>query len=377
MKALPAAAAALLLLLAVSLHALELKQGNLKLDLAEDTGRFTLYYLENPAKDQYVPLFFSDDPRTSVLTLMQDGKLYRLGDSSAFRMSVEHQGDTAAFVWKSSTLNVTEEFRFTSSAGASAVDGIIITVTIRNLSKDRSTAGARYLLDTTLGEHSSAHFHTPAEGPVRHESGIKPSISDAWVLSEAAEDSKVGLQIMIFGSGITTPDRVILANWKRLNESPWDFDVSTSRDFSLLPYSINDSAVALYYSPQSLSPGASRTITLALGNKNLAGFTGTPSLPSPHTSIAPAAQPQPSAQPQTTPGASSGALAQPNNNVVNNAGAQSGGGELDQDYQKATELLDRINQLLAQPPGSVSQDQINALKQELQQLEARKSNYAK
>jgi len=279
-KVRPAAAVALLLLLNVSLQALELKQGNLKLNLAEDTGRFTLYFLEDAAKNQYVPLFFSDDPRTSVLTLMQDGKLYRMGDSSAFQMSFEHKGDMASFVWKSSTLNVTEEFSFTASAGASATDGVIITISIRNLAKDNSTVGARYLIDTTLGEHTSAHFRSPADGAIRHETELKPSLSNAWVLSEAAEDSKVGLQIMLFGAGITTPDKVILANWKRLNETPWDFDVNTSRDFSLLPYSINDSAVALYFSPKSLAPGASRTITMALGNKNLAGFTGTPTLPS-------------------------------------------------------------------------------------------------
>ncbi|WP_455381791.1 hypothetical protein [Salinispira pacifica] len=368
MKPVALSAAALLLLGSLSLHALDLKQGDLKLVLTEDTGRFSLYYLEDAKKNQYQPLFFSDDPRTSVLTIMQDGKLYRMGDSSAFQMSLEHNGNTAAFVWKSSTLTVTEEFSFSPAAGQAAGTGILITLRIRNTGNESSQVGARYLIDTILGEHSAAHFQTQAEGPIRHETQITPSPTDSWVLSAASDPNSVGLKIVTYGPGVTTPDRVVLANWKRLNESPWDYDVNSSRDFNLLPYSINDSAVALYYNSQNLSPGASRTITIAIGTRNAVA---------PASSAASQTQ-QPAASPASQSSGAEAAqpLAQPKNNVVNNGGARPPkNSELERDYEQTKKLLDQINQLLSQPPGTVSPDQINELQQELKKLEDRRSQY--
>ncbi len=349
----------LLMSIVVRAPALELSQGPLKLVLAESTGRFLLYYIENPLKKQYVPLFFSDDPRTSVLTIIIDGKLYRLGDSSAFQISVEHQNDTAAFVFTSNTLTVTEEFALTRSTGASAADGVVVTVTMRNISKTAESVGARLLLDTTLGEHSSGHFHTPVEGAIQHETSIIPSTADSSVISESSAESKIGLQVMLSGAEITQPDRVILANWKRLNESPWDFEVNRSRDFSLLPYSINDSAVALYYNPQSVPPGGSRRVVIALGNKSPGGYTGAPAAPPPESQVAaPAAGSQADASP-----------VQPGHNLIDNSA-------LENDYNKTVELLDRINSMLSQPPGSLTPDQMDQIRQALKLLEARKSQYA-
>lgn len=78
--------------------------------------------------------------------------------------------------------------------------------------------------------------------------------------------------VMTSGEGITIPDKVIFANWKRLNDASWSYPTSTARNFNLLPYSVNDSAVSQYYEPRKLSRGSTMTVTICLGKYTPAGF---------------------------------------------------------------------------------------------------------
>ena len=70
--------------------------------------------------------------------------------------------------------------------------------------------------------------------------------------------------MLLSGSNITDPDRVIIANWKRLNDATWNFEVNQSRDFNLLPYSINDSAIAVYYEPETVPSGTVKSVAFKL-----------------------------------------------------------------------------------------------------------------
>jgi hypothetical protein len=77
---------------------------------------------------------------------------------------------------------------------------------------------------------------------------------------------------MTTAAGVTRPDRIILSNWKRLNDNSWAYDVNTTRNFNQLPYSINDSAVALYYNPVTVAKGDSRETNLAMGAYTREGY---------------------------------------------------------------------------------------------------------
>jgi hypothetical protein len=78
--------------------------------------------------------------------------------------------------------------------------------------------------------------------------------------------------LMLDAPGIEKPDSIVFANWKRLNESSWSYDVNASRSFSNPPYSINDSAIALYFDPEALQPGDERLINLVFGSYDQAGY---------------------------------------------------------------------------------------------------------
>jgi hypothetical protein len=57
----------------------------------------------------------------------------------------------------------------------------------------------------------------------------------------------------------------VFANWKRLDDAVGDLAYKQGRDFNLLPYSFNDSAVSQMYDAQDLVPGATREVMVMMG----------------------------------------------------------------------------------------------------------------
>lgn len=266
-------AACALVLCAGLAGALDLTEGRLRLTLHEGIGRFSLSYLSNSRDSAYTPLLVAQDPRTSVLSIVVGNKVIRLGEGSEYGLTTEKTADGARFLWKSSLLTVTESFSFLASEGATAANGIRIDVEVKNTSRQDLMVGLRYLFDTYLGEASFLHFRTDAIPDVTRELTLSRDAMPLYWVSPLADDpEELGMQVMTSGEGITVPDKVVFANWKRLNDASWSYTTSTARNFNLLPYSVNDSAVSQYYEPKRLEKGTSATVTLCLGKYAPAGF---------------------------------------------------------------------------------------------------------
>jgi hypothetical protein len=234
---------------------LEVSEGRLKLVLHAGIGRFSLYL-------DGIALFVDQDPRTSGMSLLLDNRVYKLGDSGEFKESSEALPGGARFTWTSKRLAVTQTFSFQGG------EAVAVSVTIRNNTDREVAAGLRFLLDTYLGEASFPHFRTERDREINGELSFTGAEVPAWWLSRSSRASRApenpGLLVPLRGEGITTPDRLILANWKRLAETSWLYETAPGRTFSELPYSINDSAACLYFGPAPLAAGASRTYLLAL-----------------------------------------------------------------------------------------------------------------
>jgi hypothetical protein len=170
---------------------------------------------------------------------------------------------------------VTESFTFISSITSKTTDGVLIQITLHNASERDYTAGARYLFDTYLGESSFVHFRTDSISQMSKEATLASKDKTLyWVSPLQGDNDDFGLQVMTSGPGITIPDRVVFANWKRLSDASWSYDTSQARNFSQLPYSVNDSAACQYYDPRPLPHGAEATIVIALGQYSKSGFSG-------------------------------------------------------------------------------------------------------
>ena len=262
----------LFLLLSFLCYSLEVINGNIRLVLHENLGRFSVYILEDPTKRKYTSFFLDQDVRTSVISVVVDNKIYRLGESGSFKETAEETSTGAKFTWESRQLEITEEFTFASSSGSGKTDSIFITLTLKNISGNPIKLGVRYLFDTYLGESHNHHFKTDVLDNMINETVIeKKSMVNYWI-SQNIKKEKTGLQVITGISGVTAPDRIIFANWKRLNESTWTYISSDTRDFSSRPYSINDSAVCHYYDPVVVESGNTRKIILMMGNMNEQGY---------------------------------------------------------------------------------------------------------
>ncbi|MCK4543424.1 MAG: hypothetical protein KAU17_14430 [Spirochaetales bacterium] len=253
------------------LGSLEVQSGIIKIILHEDTGRFSAYVKDSSSGATYQSFLLDDDPRTTVLIMLIGNSIYRMGESSGFDQFVEQTEKGARFIWASSSLRITEEFTFLRSSPAAETDGFSITITVENISESAITVGINYLLDTYLGERVGSHFMTSGNLAINRETEYTNSAPDYWV-SPSQDNTALGFLGMLRGAGITSPDRVIFANWKRLNETPWTFSVNSSRNFNYLPYSINDSSVAIYYNPQILKKGEKKRVVLAFGASSSDGF---------------------------------------------------------------------------------------------------------
>jgi hypothetical protein len=266
----------LVIVTAVVGSALDIKEGRIKLVLHENTGRFSAYYLTDLSKGIYKPFLLTDDPRTTYLSVVLADKVYQMGESSGFKQTIESTSNGAKFVWRSSFAEVSEEFSFLRSPSSPVADGFKITVTIKNISERRYRTRARYLFDTYLGEETNTHFSTETIDRVSGETSFTRFAMPKYVLSPGGEEKENdfrGYQIMLKGEGIDTPERVVLANWKRLNDTVYDYEVKTASNFNLLPYSVNDSAICLYFGEETLERNQSRELVLAMGNYTEDGFS--------------------------------------------------------------------------------------------------------
>jgi hypothetical protein len=253
---------------------LDLSDGRLKLTLHEGIGRFSLSFLTKGNEGIFVPLLASQDPRTTMLSVVVGNKVYRMGESSEFSETVEKIPGGGRFLWKSPFLLVTESFTFIASAESPVANGVRIDIGVKNVSEKNISAGIRYLFDTYLGEVGFAYFRTNTLSQVTRELTLTPSDKLLyWVSPLVGDPEDLGFQVMTAGVGITIPDRVVFANWKRLSDASWSYETSAARNFSQLPYSVNDSAASQYYDPRTIPPGTETTVTLAVGKFAREGFS--------------------------------------------------------------------------------------------------------
>jgi hypothetical protein len=329
---------------AASLPALEAKEGLVRLVVNESNARISLYRLIDIAKNRYEPLIFEQDPRTTFATLSAEGRLYKLGDASEFRISTARTDTGARIEFRSASIVVRQLLDFARSDGSALADGIRVTFEIENISEREASLGLRYLVDTWLGEKSGLHFSTDKRAKIAEETAILPTSDDGYV---ASPGDRASFMIDFSGKGIDRPDKVLLSNWKRLSDAPWGFEVNSQRNFTLVPYSINDSAVALYWEPAPVARGAVRRISFAMGNLNEKGY------------------------PPSSDKTPTEAIFQ---STVLGAGSPNAATSMAADLVAVRDLISRIDRAMAEG-GTISDDELAAWRKILDRLEERKKGY--
>ena len=354
--------------IAAPVGALEVTNGLVKLTLHEGIGRFSLAALAQASGGIFTPLLVAQDPRSSMVCLLVSDRVIRLGESSEFLETVEKTGTGARFSWASRQLVVTETFSFIGTPDSDLASGVRIDLKVENVSDRDLTVGVRYLFDTWLGETSSEHFRTDTVAGLTRELTVTKDQRPAYWISPLADSPEgFGFQCMLSGEGVTPPDRVVFANWKRLSDSAWSYTTSAARTFSQAPYSMNDSAVGQYYDSRPLPRGGSVEVTLALGRASPSGLTLQKAIT--QLAAAPAATAPAEPAVEATPAVESAppaapAATEPVLDPVTQARV---------DLVSLNELLRDIDRLLAS--GQITPEQVLALQRTLAALKERAALY--
>ncbi len=243
----------LILNIACFTFAAEQTETNFKLKFDETVSTWEMHYNSN---GKVSPLLENRDPSTSYSVISVDGKNYRLKKNSFFNQHIEEYPGLMVVHWSNRILHITQSVQLDNS-----IKGFKITLSIRNLSKNYTSVGLKQIFDT-FNNTEGADFLINGNIPLDSEQSWKGSdIPEYWGTNpEKNED----LRLTFTPLGDRKPDQIIFANWKRISDSDWNFNVRNGRDFSLLPYSINDSAAGVYYNPVSIPPGTEIAIQYAL-----------------------------------------------------------------------------------------------------------------
>jgi len=330
-------------------YSTDITEGKIKLCIDEKQGSFIPYYLDNINTGKYIPLLFDKDPETTFLSIMVDNKIYKMGNTSLFANEFFLTSSGAEIVWTSTVLKITESFSFLKSKEASLSDGFKITITVENISDNTNYIGIAYLFDTYLGEEQDSHFITNTGTQITSENSYSRNFPAYWI-SPSKDTNVLGLQGMVRGSGITVPGKIIFANWKRLKDNLWNFTVRKSRNFNLIPYSINDSAIAFIFDPTRIESHSKRTIVIAMGGYTNSSFSAAESINN------------------------SGIDTLFDKTLITEQDPQNTETSVKTDFIAVTDLLTKIDNYL-EYPDNITQSEIDLIKQILETLKQRKTLY--
>jgi len=176
-------------------------------------------------------------------------------------------------VWEiEPNIRLTQTLSFMRNPFTGFEDMIKIDYEAANLDDLTHEIGLRYLLDTMVGNNDDAPFFIPGVGDIDTEQDFRgdnvPTHYTDFESDDFTVDSLKGLGILRgVGSGLSGPDRFVIANWGDLFETVWDYD-------PLIDFEHGDSAVALYWDPVSLAPGEKQVFATAYGLAGQVGGSG-------------------------------------------------------------------------------------------------------
>jgi|GEM_PF-2190356 len=138
--------------------------------------------------------------------------------------------------------------------------------------------GLRSLLDIQIGANDGAPYFVPGVGTLTFEQQFSGAqVPPFWIAFQAADFDPSFLRGLglVRDAGVTAPDDLIVANWRKIQEQPFDYTVDATRVIT------GDSAVALLWRPRSVRPGQSFEINTRYGiaaNRGGRAFVAAPVL---------------------------------------------------------------------------------------------------
>lgn len=249
------------------------------------TGRFSVSTTGgNPERgdDNNRPLIYGgEEPWTSFTTVRIDGTSYVFGGPThlpagkdgpfgrpvtAPRLVQGGQEIEAAWQYPAG-IEVVQRLSIARGRTTGLPDTVRIEYVAINNDQKPHPIGFRVVLDAMAGSNDGAPFRV-GERAVESDTVLSRSqqeMPEFWQAFDSLAQPAVIAQGTLRGGEVTPPDRVYFTNWGVLRDSLWEFDFAPGRTFERKGEYELDSAVALFFDPQEVQPGQSRSIVVYYG----------------------------------------------------------------------------------------------------------------
>ncbi|TDP94201.1 hypothetical protein C7957_11193 [Halanaerobium saccharolyticum] len=161
------------------------------------------------------------------------------------------------------------------SSTTGLADSAQIQYRVTNEGQQEDKVGLRIMLDTMLGENDGAPFRLGEDTISTDKLYYDKQLDDFWQAFDSVSNPQVTSQGSFIGPDVSTPDRVYFSDWGSLADGVWDFDFNPGQDFMRKGEYEIDSAMAMYWVPEILEPGQTKTYITKYG---LGGITIVPGI---------------------------------------------------------------------------------------------------
>lgn len=261
----------------------------IQVDVNEATGRFAVSTQDGmPSKttDRYSFLtFFNQVPETAFTTFRINGEDYIFGndykDEGGIVSSTVLSGSSAITVWQVHGVQVTQTLKLVTDFSDPEVGNVRIRYEVSNGSGAEVTLGSRILIDTMLGANDGSLLLAGREYITNEKELMGNDVPMIWQSMDRKTAANVSSRGVLYGwEGSRKPDQMTIAHYNTLAETKWDCKVNPLLNFTTdqNEYGRADSAVALYYNPESLHAGGMVTYETYYGIGSISDVVGSDDL---------------------------------------------------------------------------------------------------
>jgi len=243
-------------------------------------GRFGLSSTTgDPANrsDDGKQLTFDPSGRTNNTRVWIDGDTPLFGEGGLAEAPHQVNGQIRA-VWKQDNIEVVQTLSYVNGTSTGRVDTMQIQYALTNKGSRAQQVGLRLMLDTLIGNNDGVPFVVPGRSGITDRSIelLGDNVPDFIQALEVPNLTQPGVivHLTLQGADATRPDRVVITKWCG-EDIPWEYYVLLGGDGQPLERCLTgapDSSVGLYFDPQALAPGKTRTIITYYG---LGGISST------------------------------------------------------------------------------------------------------
>ncbi len=161
------------------------------------------------------------------------------------------------------------------SSTTGLADTAQIQYRVINEGETEEKIGLRIMLDTMLGANDGAPFRLGEDTIASDKLYYDKQLDNFWLSFDSISNPQVTSQGTFIGPDVSTPDRVYFSDWGSMADGVWDFDFNPGQEFVRKGEYEIDSAMAMYWVPEVIEAGDSKTYISKYG---LGGITIVPGL---------------------------------------------------------------------------------------------------